>query len=102
MRNDEQKTSLADPNTFIKVISSRVTVPEQIKEHQDMLYDYLLGFQDQETGKINYKQMTKDLSTFDYNKETNEGLLPRSAASISDGAYSLAGVKPRRGAFDDY
>lgn len=67
-----------------------------------MLYDYLLSFQDEQSGKINYKHMTKDLSTFDYNQETNEGLLPRSAASISSGAYSLAGTKPRQGIFDDY
>ncbi len=102
MRADEQKTNQSDPNTFIKVVRNRVKESAQIKEHQDMLYDYALQFQDPATGKIDYKRMTRDLQAFNYDEETNHGVLPRSEASISDGAYSLAGAEPRKNVFDGY
>ena len=47
--------------------------------------------------------MALDLLTFNYDKETNEGILPRSQASISSGAYSIPGVKEVKNVFtDDY
>jgi len=46
--------------------------------------------------------MTRDLQQFDYNLETNYGVLPKSQASISEGVFSLAGAEPRQGAFDGY
>jgi len=58
-----------------------------------MLHDYILSFQNEQNGKICYKDMAKDLRSFNFDQETNEGILPRSAHSISDGAYSIAGVQ---------
>lgn len=47
--------------------------------------------------------MANDLNTFNFDKETNEGILPRSSGSISDGAYSIAGVQPKQNIFNsDY
>lgn len=46
--------------------------------------------------------MTRDLQSFNYDLETNEGILPKSQASISDGAYSLVGEEPRKGIFENY
>ena len=47
--------------------------------------------------------MANDLNTFNYDKETNDGILLRSSASISSGAYSIAGVEPRKNIFNsDY
>ena len=46
--------------------------------------------------------MSRDLQSFNYDEETNHGVLPRSEASISDGAYSLAGAEPRKNVFDNY
>ena len=100
---DEQKTQQADPNAFMKILNRRVKAPEALREHGNMLYDYVLGFQDEQTGKIRYREMALDLLTFNYDKETNEGILPRSQASISSGAYSIPGVKEVKNVFtDDY
>jgi len=41
------------------------------------------------------------LLAFIYDKETNEGILPRSQASISSGAYSIPGVKEVKNVFND-
>lgn len=77
---------------MLKVISSRVKVPEVVKNHQDMLYDYLQQFQDESSGKIDYPAMGRDLAAFDFDMETNFGIVPRSSAgSITEGAKSLAG-----------
>ncbi len=91
----------ADPNAFMKVINRRVKAPEALKEHGNMLYDYVLSFQDDQTGKIRYKDMADDILTFNYDKETNEGIMPRSQASVSDGAYSIPGVKAVKNVFND-
>ena len=45
-------------------------------------------------GKINYGEMAQDLRSFNYDLETNEGILPKSSHSISSGRYSIAGVVP--------
>ena len=74
----------------MRVLNRRVKAPESLKEHQDMLYDYVLTFQC-ENGKINYAAMAGDLRSYNYDRETNEGILPKSRASITSGALSMPG-----------
>lgn len=94
---------MADPNVFMKVMNRRVKVPQLLKDKTEMLYDYVLSFQDENTGKICYREMANDLNTFNFDQETNEGILPRSSGSISSGAYSIAGVQPAKNIFNsDY
>jgi hypothetical protein len=45
--------------------------------------------------------MADDLLKFNYDRETNEGILPKSAASVSSGAYSIPGVQPVKNVFND-
>lgn len=100
-QNDKERSNQVDPNFFMKVINKRVEVPHQLRDHTNMLYDYVLSFQDKVTGKICYREMSNDLQAFNFDQETNEGILPKSAHSISDGAYSISGVQPRKTIFDD-
>lgn len=100
-QNDTDRSHSVDPSLFMKVINKRIEVPHQLRDHTNMLYDYVLSFQDERSGKICYKEMASDLQAFNFDKETNEGILPRSAHSISDGAYSIAGVAPKRNVFND-
>ena len=65
-----------------------------------MLYDYLQGFIDSSTGKLWYKDMATDLRGFNFDKETNDGILPRSAHSISSGANSIQGVAAKKDVFN--
>jgi hypothetical protein len=83
----------------MKVLYKRVKAPEALKEHSDMLQDYVLSFM--VDGKINYGEMGMDLRSFNYDRETNEGILPKSSHSISSGRYSIAGVEPQRDIFND-
>ena len=48
---------------------------------------------DQASGKIKYRELASDLRGFDYDKETNEGIIPKSsnAISISSGRRSYLG-----------
>jgi hypothetical protein len=41
---DTDKSYQADPNQFMKVLNRRVDVPNSLKDHTEMLYDYVLGF----------------------------------------------------------
>lgn len=41
------------------------------------------------------------MASFNYDLETNEGILPKSAHSISSGAASIYGVEPRKNIFND-
>lgn len=94
---------MADPNVFMKVMNRRVNAPHLLKDKTEMLYDYVLSFQDENSGKICYREMANDLNTFNFDQETNEGILPRSSRSISSGAYSIAGVLPKTNIFNsDY
>lgn len=65
-----------------------------------MLYDYVQSFIDESTGKVCYKEMASDLASFNFDRETNDGILPRSSASISSGTYSIAGVEPKTNVFN--
>lgn len=76
----------------MKVVDRRTKVSEALKLQQNELIEYILDFQDQETGKIHYKDMANDLHAFNYDMETNEGILPKSQNSITSGALSIAGV----------
>ena len=53
-------------------------------------------FQDEATGKIKYTEMASDLRSFNYNGETNEGIVPKSANSISSGRRSYFGALAHR------
>jgi hypothetical protein len=46
--------------------------------------------------------MSSDLQKFNYNLETNYGVMPMSERSFSDGAHSLAGKEPRKDVFENY
>lgn len=58
-------------------------------------------FQDEATGQIKYGEMAADLRSFNYNKETNEGVIPKSANSISSGRRSYFGALVQRNVFND-
>ena len=58
-------------------------------------------FEDQETGKIKYREMADDLRGFNYDKETNEGIVPKSANSISSGRRSYFGQLAQRNVLQD-
>lgn len=98
--SDQDKSFTVDPALMMKVIDKRIEVPHQLRDHTDMLYDYLGEFRDEATGKVHYRAMANDLQSFNFDNETNLGLLPRSALSISSGKYSIAGVEPKRNIFN--
>ena len=84
----------------MKILYRRVKAPSALKEHSEMLHDYVLSFM-APNGKINYIEMGADVRNFNYDKETNDGILPRSAHSISSGRRSIAGTRPQRNIFND-
>lgn len=43
-QNDTDKSFQADPSLFMKVINKRIEVPHQLRDHTNMLYDYVLSF----------------------------------------------------------
>lgn len=101
MELDKQRTYQAEPRDFIRVLERRTIITEKMKQQRDELHDYLKDFQDPETGRINYVDMAMDLRNFNYDLETNEGVLPRGPNSISSGAGSIAG-KVESGHDDDF
>jgi Ca2+-binding EF-hand superfamily protein len=98
--NDADKSLTVDPNHLMRIIEKRVEVPHQLREHKDMLYDYIREFCDDQTGKIHYAVMARDLQQFNFDKETNFGIVPRSAQSISSGKHSIQAVDPKRTVFN--
>ena len=49
---------------------------------------------------INIRKWLEEME-YNYDKETNEGILPKSSASVSSGAYSIPGVMPVKNVFND-
>ena len=58
-------------------------------------------FADDTSGRIKYTEMAADLRTFNFDKETNEGVIPKSANSISSGRRSYFGALVQRNVFND-
>ena len=65
------------------------------------LHEYLMMFQDETTGKIKYTEMAADLRGFNYDLETNEGIMPKSANSISSGRRSYFGALVQKNVLND-
>lgn len=65
-----------DQKDFYRVIEKRANIPEYLKQSQDLLAKYINEFTDQETGKVNYKDIVEDLRGFDYDRATNEKTAP--------------------------
>ena len=57
-------------------------------------------FQDESSGKIKYTDMAADLRCFNYDMETNEGIVPKSAQSITSGRRSYFGALVQRNVFE--
>jgi len=66
-----------------------------------LLHQYVQKFYKEDTGKVNYQEMAKDLQGFNFDAETNFGVLPKSAHSISSGAGSIQGVATPKDCFND-
>ena len=98
---DSEKTYQAEPRDFMKVLEKRVIITETMKQQREELHEYLLEFQDQESGKINYVDMAMDLRQFNYDLETNEGILPKKPSSISSGRASFFGKAAAKNIFND-
>ena len=56
-------------------------------------------FQDQNSGKIKYCDLAADLRGFNYDMETNDGVVPKSANSISSGRRSYFGALVQKNVF---
>ena len=83
---------MADPRDLMKVLDRRLKTTTNMQQEKEDLHDYLLMFQDESSGKIKYTEMAADLRGFNYDLETNEGVMPRSANSISSGRRSYFGA----------
>ena len=60
-----------------------------------------MQFHDEKTGKISYTDIALDLRNFNYDNETNLGILPKSQRSISSGRYSYFGNVAQKNVFSD-
>lgn len=61
---DEDRTLQADPRDFIRVVERRAKAPGGLP--QQPLLEYVVNFQDENTGKICYKDLCDDLKSFNY------------------------------------
>ena len=90
---------MADPRDLMKVLDRRMRTTTSMQNDKSELHDYLLMFQDETSGKIKYTEMAADLRGFNFDKETNEGIVPKSANSISSGRRSYFGALVQRNVF---
>ena len=98
---DESRSYQADPKDFMKILDRRMKTTTNMKDDREDLHEYLLMFQDESSGKIKYNEMAADLRGFNYDLETNEGVIPRSANSITSGRRSYFGSLVQRNVFND-
>ena len=98
---DTEKTYQADPKELMRVLDRRLHTTTAMQDQKEELHEYLMQFIDDSNGKINYTDMALDLRSFNYDKETNLGILPRSSRSISSGRYSYFGSMVQKNVFND-
>ena len=59
--HDTDSTLTVDPSHLVRIINKRVEVPHTLRENKDMLFDYLGEFRNDQTGKIHYRELSRDL-----------------------------------------
>ena len=59
----------------MRILENRLRSTEPQKMYKEQLIDYVLRFQDKESGMIQYSNMADDLRRFDYDLETNKGFV---------------------------
>ena len=89
---DTDKSYMADPRDIMRVLDHRMKTTTAMQQEKGELHEYLMMFADENSGKIKYTEMAADLRGFNYNMETNEGVIPKSANSISSGRRSYFGA----------
>ncbi len=85
----------------MKVLERRMKTTTAMQQQKSELHEYLMMFADQNSGKIRYCDMAADLRGFSYDNETNEGIVPKSAHSISSGRRSYFGALVQKNVFQD-
>ena len=101
---DDDKTYTADPRDLMKVLEKRASTSQAMKydqEKREELHEYLMMFADEQSGRIRYTDMALDLRSFNYDMETNEGILPKTPNSISSGRRSFFGAAVAKNVFND-
>lgn len=92
---------MADPHDLMKVLDRRMKTTTNMQHDKNELHEYLMMFHDEASGKIKYTEMAADLRGFNYDLETNEGIMPKSANSISSGRRSYFGALVQRNVLND-
>ena len=85
----------------MRVLDHRMKTTTNMQQEKGELHEYLMMFADDNSGRIRYTEMAADLRSFNYNMETNEGVIPKSANSISSGRRSYFGALVQRNVFND-
>ena len=98
---DTEKTYSVEPKEMMKVLERRMHTTTAMQQNKEELHEYLMQFHDDKTGKISYTDMALDLRNFNYDKETNLGIMPKSQRSISSGRYSYFGNVAQKNVFND-
>jgi len=89
---DTERTYMADAKDLMKILDRRIKTTTKMKDEKEELHEYLLMFQDESSGKIKYRELAADLRGFNFDLETNEGVIPKSAQSITSGRRSYFGA----------
>lgn len=99
LRDDEERTFLADKESLIKVLERRSNAPEQFRDiHRQDLIEYVGKFS-QENNKIEYKNMVEDIMNFEFTEPSQ----PRSQATVKSGLTdAIAHNEPKSIFEDDY
>lgn len=104
LRIDNDRTYLCEPNDFMKIVMNRIQIPniaglETNGDPSPLVAKYMQKFQN-ENGKVDYKGVIEDLSSFNYLKaQYNEPEVPRSNRS---GMTDAVDYVPPRSIFDDH
>ena len=98
---DTEKTYSVEPKEMMKVLDRRMQPTTAMQQNKEELHEYLMQFHDDKTGKISYTDMALDLRNFNYDNETNLGIMPKSQRSISSGRYSYFGNVAQKNVFND-
>ena len=67
MSADFDRNYFIEIKDFMKVIDRRTRVPEYLKqENGDLLHEFIAGYTDEGTGKVDYRSLIEELRFFNY------------------------------------
>ena len=95
---DSARDYAVDVKDFMRVVERRAKIPQYLKEGEntECLQDFIAGYMDSQTGKVDYRGVVEELRYFNYEEAVNNKNGPIEIAESTKYGFSKTPGEPRK------